>query len=165
MDAGSAFDEVVADTDYAMYVITAADGEERAGCLVGFTTQCSIRPPRFLVCLSKVNRTFRVACRAAALGVHLLGHDQRELASLFGEVTGDDTDKFDRCRWGMGPEGVPLLLDCDSWFVGTVLGRFDLGDHEGFHLAPAHAERRTGLTPLNFQSVHDLVPGHRVEEG
>ena len=165
MDAESAFDQVVADTDYAMYVITAADGEERAGCLVGFATQCSIRPPRFLVCLSKVNRTYRLACRAQALGVHLLREDQRELASLFGEMTGDETDKFDRCRWEPGAEGVPLLADCDSWFVGTVIGRFDLGDHEGFHLAPVQAGRRTALTPLTFQSVHDLVPGHRVEEG
>ncbi|HVE45559.1 MAG TPA: flavin reductase family protein [Acidimicrobiales bacterium] len=165
MDAEPVFNEVVADTDYAMYVVTAADGDDRAGCLVGFTTQCSISPPRFLVCLSKANRTYSLACRARSLGVHLLRHDQRELASLFGELTGDEVDKFARCRWEVGPEGVPLLTDCDSWFVGTVLGRFDLGDHEGFHLAPVQAERRTRLTPITFQSLKDLVPGHRVEEG
>lgn len=165
MDAESAFNDVVADTDYAMYVVTAADGGRRAGCLVGFTTQCSIVPPRFLVCLSKANRTYEVACRAPALGVHLLGHDQQELARLFGESTGDEIDKFDRCRWEPGPQGVPLLAECASRFVGTVLRRFDLGDHEAFHLEPIQADKAAKVTPLTFQAVHDLVPGHRAEEG
>lgn len=165
MNAESDFNEVVADTDYAMYIVTAAYGEQRAGCLVGFTTQCSITPPRFLVCLSKANHTYTVARRAPALGVHVLGQDQHELASLFGESTGDEVDKFERCRWKVGPEGVPLLLDCDSRFVGSVLARFDLGDHEAFHLAPVHAHKGTGVRPLTFQAVLDLVPGHRAEEG
>lgn len=38
-----------------MYVVTATAGDERAGCLVGFASQCSIRPVRFVVWLSKVN--------------------------------------------------------------------------------------------------------------
>ncbi len=165
MDTDAVFNDVAADTDYAMYVVTAAAGDQRAGCLVGFTTQCSIRPPRFLVCLSKANRTYRVGRAGAVLGVHLLGRDQHEMARLFGEATGDEVDKFERCRWRPGPEGVPILLDCGSWFVGTVLDRFDLGDHEGFHLAPVEAHKADTVVPLTFQAVQDLVPGHRAEEG
>jgi flavin reductase (DIM6/NTAB) family NADH-FMN oxidoreductase RutF len=42
-----------------MYIVTAVgkDGE-RAGCLIGFGTQCSVKPPRFLACVSTENRTF-----------------------------------------------------------------------------------------------------------
>ena len=36
-------------------VTTATDGAQ-AGCLVGFSTQCSIEPPRFGVWLSKLNQ-------------------------------------------------------------------------------------------------------------
>ena len=39
------FVELAREIDYVMYVVTAAAGEERAGCLVGFTTQTSIHPP------------------------------------------------------------------------------------------------------------------------
>jgi flavin reductase (DIM6/NTAB) family NADH-FMN oxidoreductase RutF len=48
-----------------MFIVTAVgrDGE-RAGCLVGFATQCSIQPPRFLACISRENRTFDVVTEA-----------------------------------------------------------------------------------------------------
>ena len=57
-------------------------GGERSGCLIGFATQCSIHPPRFLVCISKENRTYDVVGSAAAVVVHFLGAEQRELATL-----------------------------------------------------------------------------------
>ncbi len=146
--------------DYPMFVVTAAGAGERSGCLVGFLTQCSIDPVRFLVCLSHKNHTTRVAGQASQLGVHLLGQDQRRLAELFGTTSGDDTDKFERCRWTPGPGGTPLLADCPGWFLGSILARHDLGDHVGFLLEvnDAQAEPRSAL--LTFQAVRDLNPGH-----
>ncbi len=40
---------LVSHLDNPMYVLTVASDERRAGCLVGFATQCSIRPPRWYV--------------------------------------------------------------------------------------------------------------------
>ena len=111
------FDRIVAALDYPMLVATAAAGGERAGCLVGFATQCSIDPPRFLVCLSKANRTYRVACDADAIAVHFVPVEAAALAALFGEETGDSVDKFTRCRWRPGPGG-PVLEDCRQWYAG-----------------------------------------------
>jgi flavin reductase (DIM6/NTAB) family NADH-FMN oxidoreductase RutF len=59
-----------------------------SGCLAGFVTQCSISPPNFLVCISKVNHTLVVAQHSSGMGLHLLGADQVDLARLFGEETG-----------------------------------------------------------------------------
>lgn len=73
--------------DYPMFVVTARAGNETAGCLVGFTTQASIDPPRFLVGISKKNHTFTVAAAATHLGVHLLARDDLELARWFGGQT------------------------------------------------------------------------------
>ncbi|MCZ9345338.1 flavin reductase family protein, partial [Streptomyces sp. TRM76130] len=47
--------------DPEMCVVTAAAGRERAGCLAGFASQCSLRPARFAVWLSEANRTYEVA--------------------------------------------------------------------------------------------------------
>src|SRR5688500_14810059 len=113
--------ELVSTIDYPMYIVTAAAGGERAGWLVGFTTQCSIDPPRFLVCLSDKNRTFRVARRAEVLVVHLVPETEDALARLFGSETGDDVDKFARCEWTPGPHGAPVLAACRNWFAGRVL--------------------------------------------
>jgi flavin reductase (DIM6/NTAB) family NADH-FMN oxidoreductase RutF len=154
-------DPFVAALDYPMYVLTVGgrDGD-RAGCLVGFATQCSIDPARFLVCLSKANRTYRLAAGARVVAVHLLGHDQRDIAALFGERTGEEVDKFAGCAWRPGPQGVPLLDDCPHRFVGTVLGRTDLGDHEGFLLEPVDVQAAPGTAPLMFSAVGGLEAGH-----
>jgi flavin reductase (DIM6/NTAB) family NADH-FMN oxidoreductase RutF len=144
-----------------MYVVTAASGEERAGCLVGFSVQCSIDPLRHLVCLSKANRTYEVACGAEWLVVHALHEGDDEVASLFGEVTDRDVDKFTCCAWHPGPGGAPVIDGCD-WFAGRIVDRVDLGDHEGFVLAVTDdgSARRADDPRLGFQDVRDLEAGN-----
>ena len=58
--------------DYPMFVVTARRDGDHAGCLVGFATQVSIEPARFLVGLSVANHTYDVARDATTLAVHLL---------------------------------------------------------------------------------------------
>lgn len=158
--AGAAFDAVIADLDYPMFIVTAADGRERAGCLVGFATQCSLDPPRFAVWLSKRNRTYRVAQGARTLVVHLPSAEQTDLAELFGGQTGDEVDKFVRCRWRPGPDGAPVLLDCRRWLAGRILEVFDTGDHVGFLLDPVAGAAEPWPGQLGFQAVRTLNPGH-----
>ncbi|MEU1352045.1 flavin reductase family protein [Streptomyces sp. NPDC005795] len=151
--------------DCPLYVVTASAAGERAGCLVGFASQCSIRPARFIVWLSKANRTYRVAARADRLAVHLLGHDQDHLARLFGGATGDTTDKFTRTAWHPGPGGVPVLDEAPVWFVGRVQSRFDGGDHCGFLLAPEAAEHPggDGVRLMFLKDGPDISPGHPAD--
>jgi flavin reductase (DIM6/NTAB) family NADH-FMN oxidoreductase RutF len=146
-----------------MFIVTALgrDGE-RAGCLIGFATQCSVKPPRFLACVSKENRTFDVVNKAENLVVHFLGSAQRPLAELFGGETGDEVDKFSLCEWSPGPGGVPVLDGVPGWFAGRVLDRHDLGDHIGLRLEPIEAEDRGGPLDLGFQDVKGIDPGHPV---
>jgi len=159
MSTSSAFERIVDDIDYPMYVVTAARDGERSGCLVGFTSQCSIDPPRFAVWISERNHTYELAAGADHLAVHLVRADDRSLAELFGEATGDDVDKFARCRWHDGPHGSVVLDDCD-WFVGRVLTTVPGGDHTGFLLEPIAGEHHRASPPLGFQAVRDLSPGH-----
>ena len=149
--------------DFPMVVVTtvAAGSGERSGCLVGFTTQASIDPARFLVCLSRTNHTYRVAFEATHLAVHRLSATQRNLAELFGTVSGDEVDKFARCRWSTGPGGLPLLDDCPNRFIGLVVERHPYGDHTGFLLEAVSADGdRPASAPLMFSAVGDLEAGH-----
>jgi flavin reductase (DIM6/NTAB) family NADH-FMN oxidoreductase RutF len=146
-----------------MYVVTAVSGEgERDGCLIGFGTQCSIHPPRFIACISKENRTFDAIRDAEAVVVHFLGQEQRRLAELFGGETGDEVDKFELCSWSEGPFGVPVLDDAPGWFAGRILDRIDVGDHVALLLDPVEAEDRGGALDLGFQAVKGIDPGHPV---
>ena len=149
-----------------MYVVTAFAGGERAGCLVGFASQCSIQPVRFVVWLSKVNHTFRVARSADRLAVHLLRRDQAELAALFGGETGDRVDKFAQVAWRTGPDGTVVLRDAPAWFVGAVEQRVDGGDHVGFVLTPLESGgEQPGTMPAMFRlsDARGINPGHPVD--
>lgn len=158
--ADETFTRLTGELDYYMLVVTTTAGGERGGCLVGFSTQCSIDPPRFLVCLSDKNRTTRLALNAPALAVHFLPDTAQELAELFGSQTGDAVDKFARCRWHPGPGGLPILDDCDRWFAGRVLEHHVLGDHIGFLLEPLAAERSGPAGVYPFHRAKRMEPGH-----
>ena len=142
-------------------IVTAFDGEERSGCLVGFASQCSIGPPRVIMWLSKANHTFGVAEGADHLAVHLIPSDQLELARLFAEQSGDWTDKFARCDWTEGPAGAALLSDCPDRLVGRVLERVDAGtDHVGHVLEPILVESSDSDAVLHLRDVDELHAGH-----
>jgi flavin reductase (DIM6/NTAB) family NADH-FMN oxidoreductase RutF len=154
------FNELVAELDYPMFIVTVAAGDERAGCLVGFATQASIDTPRFLVCLSKRNRTIRLASAADSLVVHFVPEDAPDLAELFGGETSDDVDKFAGCEWHPGPGGAPVLERCPNWFAGRVLECLDAGDHVAFLLEPFEAHKGESKKPLPFHSARRIEPGH-----
>lgn len=154
------FIKITTGLDYPMLIVTARAEAGPAGCLVGFSTQCSVDPPRYLVCLSDKNRTLRVALEADVLAVHFLSATDVDLAKLFGERTTDDDDTFSRCRWHAGPAEVPILDDCGRWLVGRILQRQPLGDHVGFLLEPIAAHHEEAEDGLSFQQVKDLDPGH-----
>jgi flavin reductase (DIM6/NTAB) family NADH-FMN oxidoreductase RutF len=156
------FDAFVGGLDYPMFVVTTAAEGVRSGCLVGFTTQASIDPPRLLVCLSVQNHTYRVAQQAKLLAVHVLDPGQRDLAELFGEKTGDTSDKFSQCSWSPGPDGVPLLEDCPRLVVGRVVERQTFGDHVGHLLEPVEVESHRNTEAMGLEDVEDLDPGHEA---
>ena len=162
MTQPSTFHQLVGDLDYPMLIVTAAVEGRLAGCLVGFSTQCSIDPARFVVFISKNNFTFGVARQADHLAVHLLSERHHDIAVLFGERTGDDHDKFADVPWHSGPGGVPVLDDIGTWFVGRVVDHLDGGDHLGFVLEPLEAERAHPVEQLGFQDVRDMEPGHEA---
>ena len=156
----SPFERLVATLDYPLYVVTAGVEGEPAGCLVGFGTQCSIHPPRFLVCISDKNRTFLLARQAATLAVHFIEERNKQIAELFGGRTGDDVNKFARVGWHF-EYGVPILDDCERWFVGAVLERIAFGDHVGFLLEPIDTEQRASSEQLSYQHARDIESGHK----
>ena len=158
-----ALSHITAALDYPMLAVTTAVGDERSGCLVGFHTQCSIDPARFLVCISKANHTHELARRAGTVVMHFLTQTDLELSRLFGEETGDEIDKFSRCSWHPGPDGVPVLDGVTGWLAARVLDRFDAGDHLALLVEPFAGEAGEPVErprQLGFQDVRDMEPGH-----
>jgi flavin reductase (DIM6/NTAB) family NADH-FMN oxidoreductase RutF len=158
-EVAQTFLKLLGSLDYPVFIVTASDGERREGCVIGFATQTSFDPPRFLAGLSRANRTFRLAAEVDALAVHLVPRGATDLVELFGGETGDEIDKFERCAWTAGPRGLPILDDCPTWFAGDICARLDLGDHVG-HLLEPFAARYVPGPYERFQQVRDVEPGH-----
>ncbi|WP_321170588.1 flavin reductase family protein [Streptomyces sp. Je 1-369] len=151
--------------DSSVYVVTAVSDGQRAGCLVGFASQCSLEPVRFAVWLSKANHTYRLALAATTLAVHQLPRDRHDLAERFGSLCSDRTDKFAGLSLEEGPEGAVVLSDSLTWFVGRIHDRCDGGDHVAFLLDPiaAHApapESPGAGSPLTLHDAGDITAGH-----
>jgi flavin reductase (DIM6/NTAB) family NADH-FMN oxidoreductase RutF len=165
------FEDLAGSLDYPMFLVTTAAGPERAGCLVGFATQTSIQPIRFLVCLSRANRTTQVAARALWLAVHVLREGDEDFARRFGEHSAaDGIDKFAGVEWEPGPSQVPVLagLDC---VVGRITQRIpSFGDHIG-HLVAVDDRSvirdpaRSARAPLGYQRVQGLDAGRPADAG
>jgi len=144
--SSSAVHELISQLDYRCTSSTAAAGGERAGCLVGFGTQCSINPPRFLVCLSDKNHTFRWREDAELLVVHPL--PERRLVGLGCSGRRRDTvDKFEALLVD-GGRGTPVFGRLRNWFAGRILER----------LRPA----TTGVRPRPVQAASDTARALRV---
>jgi flavin reductase (DIM6/NTAB) family NADH-FMN oxidoreductase RutF len=158
-----AFESIVGRIDYPMFVVTTVANGERSGCLVGFATQCSIDPARYLVCVSDKNHTYRVLQQADAMAVHLVPEDAEQIVRLFGGETADATDKFERCAWHPGPHGLPLLDECPNWFAGRILDRVRLGDHVGHVLEPfAGRDPASDRGWYPFSRAKEIEPGHEA---
>jgi flavin reductase (DIM6/NTAB) family NADH-FMN oxidoreductase RutF len=162
MDVARTLNRWFGNIDYPMLIVTVGTPSERAGCLVGFATQSSIDPLRFLVCLSDKNRTYRVAQEAEVLGVHLVPRTANHLVELFGSQTGDEVDKFAACAWHEGPEHAPVLDDCPDWFAGRVLERLDTGDHQALLLEPFAGGAGPATTQFDFHRAKRFEPGHEA---
>lgn len=162
---GEQFSEIAASLDNRLIVVTAASDHERAGCLVGFHTQCAIDPLRYSVWLSKANHTYRVMLRSDHLGIHFLTAEDRPLAERFGSRTGDDTDKFAGLRVGTGEGGVPVLLDCAHRLEVRRTALLDDGaDHVCVITEPLVVTGGSRFRPLLLSEVDDIEPGHGAAE-
>jgi flavin reductase (DIM6/NTAB) family NADH-FMN oxidoreductase RutF len=159
---------LVRSLDAGLVVVTAAAGDERDGCLVGFHNQVGMHPPRYVVWLSMTNRTYRLARAATHLAVHVVGAGDHALAEHFGGQTADDpgVDKLVDLRWTAGPGGAPLLADLPVRLVGRIVGTVEVpdGDHVGFVLVPVPdptaAEDDEAVAPLRLSDVGDISAGH-----
>jgi flavin reductase (DIM6/NTAB) family NADH-FMN oxidoreductase RutF len=155
------FAAIVASTDPALIIVTAAAAEERAGCLVEFHSQSSMEPPRYCVWLSKANYTYRVALHTTHLGIHFLTSADLPLAELFGTQTGDEVDKFAGLEVSSGAGRTPVIERCRNRMVVRRTALLDEGgDHVCVVTEPVEVGSGGPFQPLRISHAPHLVAGH-----
>lgn len=151
--------------DGPVFVVTTQVDGQPSGCLISFATQTSVRPPSFMVVLPRDSLACDAARRSAHLAVHVLAQHQVALAELFDGEPDDEADKFGRCSWRAGPNGMPVLDEAIAWFVGRTAHWIEIGDHVAYIVEPV-----AGWVPdsdedvLYLSDLDDPGPGHDAPE-
>lgn len=151
--------------DGPVFVVTSRADDQPSGCLISFASQTSVAPPSFLVAIPRSSGTSDAVRRSEYLAVHVLAQHQVALAELFDGETEDEAERFGRCSWRTGPNGMPILDEAIGWFVGKTAYWLDIGDHLGYVVEPV-----AGWAPESYDDVlylsdlDDLDPGQVAPE-
>lgn len=112
-------------TGVAIVTATAEDGRPVAMTINSFTS-VSLDPPLVLWSVDRGQPLFAAFSRVDHYAVHILRHDQGELAHHFANDTGD---RFRTIETRAGIAGLPILSDYCALFQCAVEARHKGGDH------------------------------------
>jgi len=107
-------------------VITARDGEERFGLVVGTFTSISLDPPLVGFFPGKGSRTWRKIEQTGSFCANVLSAEQVAVCRNF---TSDIEDKFAEISHGLSPSGLPLIDGIAAWVQCRIQSVQEIGDH------------------------------------
>ena len=143
-DPTAVFNELMGRIDHPMVVVTTAAGHARAGCLVGFHSQCGMEPPLYAIWLSKANHTYRIGALADTFAVHFLGPDDRAAGRAVRHHLRRRQRQVRAVRLGARPRRRAAARRVENRFVGRRTALVDPGsDHVCVVLSPVDASTGT----------------------
>lgn len=142
-------------------IITAADGETRAGLTA--TAVCSVTadPPRLVVFVNKNVFANDIILKSGALCVNVLAGEQEEVAKVFAgmmkEIQGEA--RFEHGQWRQMVTGAPTLDGSLANFDCRVIKVFDESTHHAFLCEVlATAERNDGEALIYLNGGFRRIP-------
>ena len=113
--------------------VTVVTTRDETGAPVGLTansfSSVSLDPPLVLWSLAKTSRAAAAFIAAEQFAIHVLGEDQRDLATRFSAPV---ADRFAGLERSASADGVPLLPGCRARFECRTWQVVDGGDHHVF---------------------------------
>ncbi len=148
-------DEIFRLTEREIWIITAAAGAERGGCVATFVNRASIDRQRPVISAAiAVNHfTHDLIERSGAFAAHLISANQIELAWRFGIRSGRDVDKFAGVAWRPAATGSPIIESSLAWLDCRVFDCHPGGDRTYFLADVLSGERHTNDTPLTDEQL------------
>jgi flavin reductase (DIM6/NTAB) family NADH-FMN oxidoreductase RutF len=107
-------------------IVTAGQGEHRAGLTATSVSSLSLDPPSLIVCISRCSSTLPVLLEHRAFGVNLLSVAHRDLAERFAGRAGlSGAARYAGHTWITLATGTPLLVDALAAIDCTLAAVFD----------------------------------------
>jgi len=148
---------------YGVYIISAVDGDFRAGCVANTLVQVASKPARVSIALNKENATTDVVLKSGKFEAAVLAETATmELIGRFGFHTSTELDKFAETSFAVDGQGVPYVTDHAVAHVGaTVVESIDVGTHMLIVGEVYEAEVLAAADPMTYAYYH-LVKGGKT---
>ena len=154
------FREALKDFPAGVTIVTSADAAGRpVGATVSAFASLSLEPPLIVVCLKRESGTVSAVRERRAFAVHILGHDQAQLALRFAS---DGSPKFEALDFAANGSGVPLLGDCPVRLECELSDEVPGGDHVILVGLVANASNADAFEPLVYANRRFLALGSAV---
>jgi flavin reductase (DIM6/NTAB) family NADH-FMN oxidoreductase RutF len=138
---------------YGLFVATSRADQKFGAGTINWVTQTSFAPPLVVAAIKADSSLNEVITASRAFALHLLGKNQKDLATAFFKGAQPEGDTLNGFRFENGVTGSPILLDAPAWFECRVVEELRRGDHTIFVGEVVEAGSRRDEEPLTLRDT------------
>ena len=137
---------------YGVYILSSLNDDEYCVSTVTWVSQASFEPPMISVCIKRNSASYKIVKNRREFILHLLGDNQKELASTFFKPTIFDKEKLNGQEFIL-ENNLPLLKDIPAYIQCKVVEVLENGDHPLFLTEVIDAKINNDSNPLELRKT------------
>ena len=137
---------------YGVYILSSVNEGEYCVSTITWVSQASFEPPMISVCIKRNSASYEIVKKRGEFILHLLGDNQKELASTFFKPTIFENEKLNGQEFSL-ENNLPLLKDIPAYIQCKVVEILENGDHPLFLADVVDAKINNDSNPLELRKT------------
>ena len=137
---------------YGVYILSSVNEGEYCVSTITWASQASFEPPMISVCIKRNSASYEIVKKRGEFILHLLGDNQKELASTFFKPTIFENEKLNGQEFSLA-NNLPLLKDIPAYIQCKVVEILENGDHPLFLAEVVDAKINNDSDPLELRKT------------
>ena len=137
---------------YGVYILSSVNEGEYCVSTITWVSQASFEPPMISVCIKRNSASYEIVKKRGEFILHLLGDNQKELASTFFKPTIFENEKLNGQEFSL-ENNLPLLKDIPAYIQCKVVKILENGDHPLFLAEVVDAKINNDSNPLELRKT------------
>ena len=137
---------------YGVYILSSVNKGEYCVSTITWVSQASFQPPMISVCIKRNSASYEIVKKRGEFILHLLGDNQKELASTFFKPTIFENEKLNGQEFSL-ENNLPLLKDIPAYIQCKVIEILENGDHPLFLAEVVDAKINNDSDPLELRKT------------
>jgi len=137
---------------YGVYILSSVNEDEYCVSTITWVSQASFEPPMISVCIKRNSSSYEIVKKRGEFILHLLGNNQKDLASTFFKPTIFENEKLNGQEFSL-ENNLPLLKDIPAYIQCKVIEILENGDHPLFLAEVVDAKINNDSDPLELRKT------------